>query len=85
MTETTPRTHSPAGQFISTGAVRRVIGSRRTAGHAAQSAAAHDTPSASARISRARAGSPGRGARVLRRWSVAELVAQAFASPRPQP
>ena len=78
MSKEPTRTDVPAGDFISEHAVRAVFGRRRptspsTRAHTGNALPAHSPEDIS--------GSGG-GARRLRRWSVAELIARA-ASPSP--
>ncbi len=68
------RTPSRAGDVPSARAARRVTAHRRPGPALAPAAA--ESPVRSARPARSS------GARILRRWSVAELVARAAAEPR---
>ncbi len=72
------RTHNLTGDFIPEPAVRRATVRRRRAGAVAP-------PVASAARGTARRATPGAAsaARVLRRWSVAELIARAATVRRP--
>ena len=74
------RTEFPAGDFISENAVRAVFGRRRPT---SRTAPAHPVSAVPAHSSAAGANTsrPAGGGRRLRRWSVAELLARAVASP----
>jgi len=65
------------GDFISEDAVRGVLGRRRRTPPATATDAGDAVPA----NSRDQAPSPARRTAPLRRWSVAELVARAFAAP----
>jgi hypothetical protein len=76
MSSDTLRNDTPNGGFISEDAVRRMFDRRRTA---AAARAARDSDARSATVTSGRRG-PERAGRVLRRWSVAELIARAAAA-----
>jgi hypothetical protein len=70
------KTDFPAGDFISENAVRAVFGRRRpTSTDAVNGGSAHPSPAGEG------PSGPAGGARRLRRWSVAELIARAVAPP----
>ena len=80
MSDEPTRTEFPAGDFISEKAVRAVFGRRRpisptTPEHAVNGTRAHSS------AAREDSWRPAGGARRLRRWSVAELIARAVAPP----
>ena len=77
MSKETTRTDFPAGDFISENAVRGVFGRRR---HSSPTVPAH-TATAARGHCRADTSAPTGGARLLRRWSVAELIARAVTPP----
>jgi hypothetical protein len=76
MTTDTLRTDTPNGGFISEDAVRRMFDRRR---NAAMARSARDADARTATGTGGRRG-PERTGRVLRRWSVAELIARAAAT-----
>ncbi len=80
MSNALTKTDFPAGDFLSENAVRAVLGSRRPTSPTTR---AHDVNRVPERSSAAGVGtSPtASGARRLRRWSVAELLARAVAPP----
>jgi hypothetical protein len=76
MSKEPTRTDFPAGDFISENAVRAVFGRRRpTSPRAVNGVPAHSSATDED------ASPPTGGARRLRRWSVAELIARAVAPP----
>ena len=77
MSKEATRTDFPVGDFISENAVRGVFGRRR---HSSPTVPRHAATAARAR-SRADNSAPVGGARPLRRWFVAELVARTVTPP----
>lgn len=77
MTTDTLRTDTPNGGFISEDAVRRRMFDRRRTAATTRSAGDPDTWTVAGTGSRR---GPERAGRVLRRWSVAELIARAAAA-----
>ena len=71
------RSNFPAGDFISERAVRGALGRRRRAANSVTPDHLTGSAESAAAVRSEGAGSPGRG--VLRRWSVAELIANAAA------
>jgi hypothetical protein len=79
MSKEPTRTDFPAGNFISENAVRAVFGRRRPASPTAPRRAGNGVEAHSSATDED-ASLPTGGARRLRRWSVAELIARAVAS-----
>jgi hypothetical protein len=78
MSKEPTKTEFPAGDFISENAVRAVFGGRRPP---SRSRAAYTGHAVTAPHSPEDSSGPAGGARRLRRWSVAELIARAVAPP----
>ena len=72
-------TEFPAGDFISENAVRAAFGRRRSTSPASPAHAVNGVPGHSSADGEDTPGPTG-GARRLRRWSVAELIARAVVS-----
>jgi hypothetical protein len=77
MSKEPTKTEFPAGDFISENAVRAVFGGRRPPSRSRGAYTGHAVTAHSPEDSSGPAG----GARRLRRWSVAELIARAVAPP----
>jgi hypothetical protein len=80
MSKETTRTNFPAGDFISENAVPAVSGPRRPTPPTARARADNGVPPHSPAAGE-ETSSAASGARRLRRWSVAELIARALAPP----
>ena len=77
MSKEPTKTAFPAGDFISENAVRAVFGGRRSPSPSPTAYTGDAVPTHSPEDS----SGPASGARRLRRWSVAELIARAVAPP----
>jgi hypothetical protein len=80
MSKEPTRTEFPAGDFISENAVRAVFGRRRPTSPTTSARTGNGVPARSPGTGGDGSG-PAGGARRLRRWSVAELIARAVAPP----